>query len=203
MPDELNPQHNHLGRNLGGAIGKTIGKTLGGAVDLAVGTVGEVGKLVGTALRLPALPGLKRGAARRHRPRPGSVGGIEAVPDIDKPPAPGTVHIRCIDYAKDRVESFEADDLDAFLAQPRPEWVTVRWINVDGLHPWVVNRIRKKFEFHTLAAEDVLHVPQRPKVEEYDHEIFVTTRMMRLVDGRVSAEQISMFYLPDQLVTFQ
>lgn len=200
MPDE---SRHHTGRDLGGAIGKTIGKTLGGAVDLAVGTVEGVGKLVGTALRLPALPGLKRGAARHHRPVPGAIGGIEAVPDVDKPPAPGTVYIRCIDYCKDRVESFDVEDLNSFLATPRPEWVTVRWINVDGLAPWVVNRLRETFDFHTLAAEDVLHVPQRPKVEQYDNEIFVTARMMRIIDGHISAEQISMFFRPNLLVTFQ
>lgn len=200
MPDESHDSRNTTGRALGGAIGKTIGKTIGGAVDLAVGTVENVGRLVGTALRLP---GVRNVEARRHRSAPGSVPGIESLPDINTPPPPGAVKIRCIDYAKDRVEMTDIDDLEAFLAKPRPDWATVRWINVDGLHPWIVSRLRDAYSFHTLAAEDVLNVPQRPKVEPYDDELFIVTRMLMMHEQQVAAEQVSMFYRPDLLVTFQ
>jgi len=208
MSDQPQPPHHddpaeptrEFGGRFGAAVGGAIGKTLGGAVGLAVGTVGGVGKLVGNTLRLP---GVRRGEARQHRPVAGSKPGIESHPDIDTPPPTGTVKVRCIDYAKDKVESYIVEDLAEFLNKPRSDWVKVRWLNLDVLHPWVVNQIRKAYKYHTLAAEDVMNVPQRPKVEAYDHELFIVTRMLSLASGAVAAEQVSMFYRPDTLVTFQ
>ena len=51
------------------------------------------------------------------------------------------------------------------------------------------------FALHTLAAEDVLHVPQRPRAEPYDGQLFVTLRMLQLSGQRLQAEQISLFLL--------
>ncbi|HAV65544.1 MAG TPA: magnesium and cobalt transport protein CorA, partial [Verrucomicrobiales bacterium] len=123
--------------------------------------------------------------------------------DIDKPPAPGTVRIRCVDYCPEKVETREVPDLEAFLREPRPAWSKVRWINIDGLHPWVVNRLREQFHFHTLAAEDVLRVPQRPKLEEYDDNLFIVVRMLMLKEERLSHEQVSLFFYQDVMLTFQ
>jgi magnesium transporter len=93
-------------------------------------------------------------------------------------------------------------DLDAFLTAPRPDWVKVRWINVDQLHPYVVHRLMTAFGFHTLAAEDVLHVPQRPKLERFDQELFIIVRMLTMDGDQLSAEQVSLFYRPELLVSF-
>ena len=52
---------------------------------------------------------------------------------------------------------------------------------MDGLHPYVVNRLRQAYSFHTLAAEDVLRTSQRPKLEAFDDHIFVVARMLSLL----------------------
>ena len=79
----------------------------------------------------------------------------------------------------------------------------VRWINVDGLHPWVVKQFVDALGFHTLAAEDTLHVPQRPKTEVYDDHLFLSARMLRLHEDALSVEQVSFFLKGGLLVTFQ
>ncbi|MCA9550046.1 MAG: magnesium/cobalt transporter CorA, partial [Myxococcales bacterium] len=56
---------------------------------------------------------------------------------------------------------------------------------------------------HTLAAEDVLHVPQRPRVDPYDGHVFITVRMLQLLDGRLDSEQVSLFLLPRVVISFQ
>lgn len=172
-------------------------EAIDGAVDALRG-VGRIGKALGSALGLPLL------GRHHHKTRPGVAAGIEHAFDLSVPPEPGAVRITCLDYDADRAEERAIEDIQAFLEEARPPWARVRWINVDGLHPQVVDRFRNKLGFHSLSAEDVLHVPQRPRLEEYDDHIFITTRMIGLdAKGLLLSEQISMFLYEDVLLTFQ
>jgi len=191
-PDQK-PQDTHsIGRMIGGAIDSVF--------DTAVDSVGSVGRLLGSALHLT---GLAPASGRGEHYTPGATPGIEHSADITTPPQPGEVQIQCIDYSPDRVEVSKHTDIDAFLAAPRPDWAAVRWVNIDGLHAYVINKVREAVGMHTLAAEDVLHIPQRPRVEPYDEDLFIITRMMRLIEGRLVSEQVSMFMNKGLVVTFQ
>lgn len=146
--------------------------------------------------------------ARVRRPdfapsTPGSAPGIESIAGVDEPPAAGTIRIQCTDYGPERVESHDVADLAELFRRPRPEWGRVRWLNVDGLHPHVVNQLRNELGFHTLAAEDVLRVPQRPKLETYEGHLFIVARMPGLKDQSLTTEQVSFFLFEDMLLTFQ
>ena len=186
--------------NSGQKLGRAIGGAIGGVVDLAVDSVETAGRLLLTPLHLP---GLRKPEQRTKRPRPGSRPGIESSPDINTPPPEGAIKIGVIDYGPEQARFFETRDISVALSDPRPEWAAVRWINIDGIHPYVINRVKDHFGFHTLAAEDVLHIPQRPKLEPYDQHLFMVARMIQLVDQRLYAEQISMFLAEGLLVTFQ
>ena len=152
-----------------------------------------------------ALPGLSRAAVTGGptRAEPGTPPGIESLVDTDSPPAPGSFRVECIDYGPDRTERRVVDDLDTFLAEPRPAWARNRWINVDGLHPWIINRLRQHFGFHTLAAEDAVRAPQRPKLEAYPDHLFLVVRMIRLGETSLVDEQVSLFLWPDTVLTVQ
>lgn len=134
---------------------------------------------------------------------PGSSPGIESFGSIDEPPEEGSVRIQWYDYGPDGVTVNEADDLEKLCTSERPVGQSVRWINVDGLHPYVVNRLRQTYKFHTLAAEDVLRTSQRPKLEAFDDHLFVVARMLALIDGKLRQEQVSFFLFEDTLITFQ
>jgi len=134
---------------------------------------------------------------------PGSAPGIESIAGVNEPPVAGAVQIQCTDYGPERVETRAVTDLTALFAQPRAAWCQVRWLNVDGLHPHVVNHLRQEFKFHTLAAEDVLRVPQRPKLETYDRHLFIVARMLRLQEPVLITEQVSFFLFENTLLTFQ
>ena len=80
----------------------------------------------------------------------------------------------------------------------------VTWVNVDGLGDAnVIAEIGALFGLHHLALEDVLHVHQRAKVEDYGEYLFIVVRMVEICDGRLQTEQVSMFLGKDFLVTFQ
>jgi magnesium transporter len=186
-----------------------VAKDTNDKIDRALGyaayTMGKGARILGSTL---GLPGVSR--ASHHRVTPGEVPGIEHLADIGIAPEPGTVEISFIDYSETRVESGQINDLDAFLETPRPDWVTVRWINVSNTHPYVVNLFREHFEFHTLTAEDVLHIPQRPRIEFFDDHVFVVLRMLQLMPpsetsgvGTLSTEQVSLFLYGNVLITFQ
>ena len=51
---------------------------------------------------------------------------------------------------------------------------TVSWVNVDGLHDTeLIERIGERFGIHPLVLEDIVHVGQRPKLEEYDEYLYI------------------------------
>lgn len=149
----------------------------------------------------------------RKRKKPGAVAGIELSELARMPSAQGaetTVTVTCIDYGPQRAQASEVTDLAAFLEAHRPDWATVRWINVDGLNDMsVVRGLAEKYRLHPLAVEDLLNVTHRPKVEAYHEEgrlqarLFIIARMLELADGHLRGEQISLFLGHKTVLTFQ
>jgi len=174
-----------------------------GGLRFAAGTVGMV---LRSPLRLTAMvPGLGPGPGQQAR-RPGSSPGVEQLADEAEPPDPASVRISLVEYGPQRLEErvIGPHELDAHLRQPPGDDLTVRWVNVDGLSPYLVLQFKEAYGLHTLAAEDVLHVPQRPKAEAYDQQLFIVARMIRLHGEQLRSEQVSMFLLPSgTLLTFQ
>lgn len=60
-----------------------------------------------------------------------------------------------------------------------------------------------KFKFHPLDIEDCLLPAQRPKLDEYDHYLFLTLTFPYYEAGRreISASEVAFFIGPDYLVT--
>lgn len=138
-----------------------------------------------------------------QRKPPGSAPGIETTDGLDRPPEAGAVRVQCADYGPEKIEFRDIPDLAAFLREPRPEWARIRWLNVDGLHPYVVNLLRQHLGFHTLAAEDVLNTSQRPKLEEYENHLYIVARMLMMNDNNLAQEQVSIFLFKDTVLTVQ
>jgi magnesium transporter len=90
------------------------------------------------------------------------------------------------------------EELQALIGQH-----PLSWINVEGLgDEAVIRQIGEMFQFHPLSMEDVVHVHQRAKVEDYPEHLFVVLRMVYLNDT-LNTEQLSLFIKPGVVVTFQ
>jgi magnesium transporter len=148
---------------------------------------------------------------RFHKGKPGAASGVEH-DEIKKLPSGTTpVFVSCIDYSDDQVQVRDIDNLTGFLSQHRPEWSAVRWINIDGLTDMnVIHALAAKYQLHPLAIEDVIHIPQRPKVEsvggsdsEFQARLFIIARMLQINEGRLRNEQISIFLGRKTVLTFQ
>lgn len=138
-----------------------------------------------------------------HAVQPGAAPGIDRHPEIHIKPEPGEIPLRCIEYNPDFVKFTEFDHIDKYLALPRQPAKTMRWLNVDGINPYVINRLKETYNLHTLAAEDALNTYQRPKLDLYDTHLFVATRMIMIVEETLKNEHISIFITPDTLITIQ
>jgi len=79
----------------------------------------------------------------------------------------------------------------------------VKWINVEGVHDTaLVESIGKLFDLHPLTMEDIVHVDQRPKFEDYEHYVLAIMKMIMYDEG-VHSEQLSMILTKNTVISFQ
>ncbi|MBI4585602.1 MAG: magnesium/cobalt transporter CorA [Planctomycetes bacterium] len=138
---------------------------------------------------------------RRKRPAPGSAPGTVAV----APELPSST-IRLFEYNDQKLEEKEIKDLseiENFLAGKSPE--TVAWIDVQGLGDGeALRRIANALGLHPLTLEDIAHIDQRPKIEDFNDYLFIVLRMICLLaGGQLDNEQVSMIIKDGLLATFQ
>jgi len=139
---------------------------------------------------------------RRRKPRlpePGAAPGtLVAAPGLPKPVVQRFV------YNSDGCDSSDVDpaNLEEALS-PVPG--SVVWIDVQGLGDLeLIRLIGSALALHPLTVEDIVHVHQRPKEEEFDDYLFIVQRAIRLLDDqRVDNEQLSFVLKQGILVTFQ
>lgn len=133
---------------------------------------------------------------KRQLTKPGSrPGTIVLDPQSPKP------QIRVISYGSKSVETHEVERVDELAGIIGEKAVT--WINVDGLgDEETLQGFAKAFGFHRLMLEDIAHVHQRAKVEQYDQHTFVVARMVS-VDETLSTEQISLVIGDGFVISFQ
>ncbi len=140
-----------------------------------------------------------RRMTRRRRKRyhpPGTVPGTLAA-HAEAGDSP--VRLKAFLYGPEQCEErlLSADDIPS-LAPPKEG---VLWLDVGGLSdPDVVRAVGARFGIHPLALEDVLNVPQRPKVERYDDHLLVVLREIRYPNP---PEQVSLFLTDRVVVSFQ
>lgn len=92
----------------------------------------------------------------------------------------------------------EAQAVKPFLE----EWA-VTWLNIDGApQPELVKEIGELFKLHPLALDDVIHLQERAKVDEYEDHLYIVARMVD-VAGEVDTEQVSIFVSDRFVITFQ
>jgi magnesium transporter len=83
---------------------------------------------------------------------------------------------------------------------------TITWLDIDGLDdPSVVAAVGERFNLHSLMLEDVLNMEHRPKVEEYQDQLFIVAKMLSLDEETegIMTEQISFVLGKNYVISFQ
>ncbi|EAX48029.1 magnesium and cobalt transport protein CorA [Thermosinus carboxydivorans Nor1] len=95
---------------------------------------------------------------------------------------------------------------DVFPLRPAP---AVTWLDVRGASAAVVEEIGRRFAIHPLVLEDILNIDHRPKLEDYDHYLFIVLKALALdgasatAGGAFGVEQISVILGKNYVITFQ
>jgi len=130
---------------------------------------------------------------------PGSIPGTLA---IEADASPSTIFL--IDYNESNAIRIKIDLPEDCLLYLDKE--SVSWVDVQGLGSEdVLRQIGHVFELHPLVLEDVVNVPQRPKVDEFEGQLLVIARMVTPREsGRgFVAEQVSLILGKHYLLTVQ
>ena len=134
---------------------------------------------------------------RKRHPPVGAKPGTLMINAHAQPPK-----IRVMKYGPDHLE--EHDIAAVTELKELLEDNTVCWIDVQGLgDEEVLREFADLFSIHSLALEDIVNVPHRPKVERFEKHTLCITRMALLRDEGIESEQISLFVGPDYVLTFQ
>lgn len=112
--------------------------------------------------------------------------------------------ITIIDYDAEHLEEKVAKTVDeCFSFKDKP---TVTWINIDGIHEIeIIEKIGNHFDLHPLILEDIVHTEQRPKMEDFEHYIYVVLRLLTFdeIENEINAEQISIILGSNFIISFQ
>ena len=134
-----------------------------------------------------------------HYDAPGTIPGTLTIPKDAAPPV-----IVLIDYNGDnavRLQIEQPEDCAPYLDTESVTWVDVKGLGSED----ILLRLGHVFKLHPLVLEDVVNVPQRPKVEEYDDQILIIARMVVLKESGTGfySEQVSFILGKHYLLSVQ
>ena len=131
--------------------------------------------------------------------RPGNVPGTISIPQTAPVP-----EITLIDYDRDKHEYLKhltpsecVEHLDTKL---------ISWVDVAGLgDKSTLEELGQVFKLHPLTLEDVVNVPQRPKLEDREEQLVIITQMANLKPQAAGfwLEQVSLILGNNYVLTIQ
>jgi magnesium transporter len=114
------------------------------------------------------------------------------------------VRIRVIDYDEHQLQEREVDTVEECYSFK--ETPSVSWINIDGIHDIeVIEKIGQHFDIHPLVLADIMNTGQRPKMEDFEHYLFLVLKMLYYDHGgdEIVAEQVSIILGRGFVISFQ
>lgn len=111
------------------------------------------------------------------------------------------VKITLIEFNESEYFEDEYYDIEDCISHVKPNMI--KWINVGGIHkPELVEQIGKIYNIHPLTLEDIVHVDQRPKFEDYEHYVIAMMKMISY-STQVDSEQLAIILLENTVISFQ
>lgn len=131
--------------------------------------------------------------------RPGSIPGTISIADDAKPP-----EISLIDYNQQQHHYQTKLTPEECIAHLDTE--SVSWVDVGGLGDQLtLEKLGQVFKLHTLALANIVNVPQRPKLEDYQNQLAIITQMVNFEpkSQKIWLEQVSFVLGRNYLLTVQ
>ncbi|KAL8639120.1 MAG: hypothetical protein Q9226_008912, partial [Calogaya cf. arnoldii] len=127
---------------------------------------------------------------------PGQEPGIDPTQSHDEH-EPSTIpllfeecEIKVVDFSQESIEVHGLDNksLADFLEFARPEWVSCRWISVNGLSWDVIKLLGNDKGLHSLAIEDMMNTNNRTKADWYSDHIYMDLPLQKLIHLHSSSD---------------
>ncbi|MBO6794596.1 MAG: magnesium/cobalt transporter CorA [Balneolaceae bacterium] len=101
------------------------------------------------------------------------------------------VVVNAIQYNPESFIEEEITNADGVYSAIRGD--KVNWFNVTGLHNTeIIAKIGSQFSINNLALEDALNTSELPKTEEFEHQLFITLKMIKTNGTKIETEHISL-----------
>lgn len=111
------------------------------------------------------------------------------------------IKITLIEFNETEYFEEEFFDLSDCLMHVKPNMI--KWINIDGVHNTaLIEKIGQLYNIHPLTLEDIVHIDQRPKFEDFENYILSIMKMISY-DREFSSEQLSIVLLENTVISFQ
>ncbi|HZJ68493.1 MAG TPA: magnesium/cobalt transporter CorA [Candidatus Eisenbacteria bacterium] len=108
-------------------------------------------------------------------------------------------------YTNYNVEEFARTQLSNLDNLVLPDDKSVKWLEIPILNNIdLIEKIGHKFDIHPLVIEDILSKDHMPKIEKYEHYLFLILKDLKLLDnGELITEQFSFILFKDLVISFQ
>lgn len=124
-----------------------------------------------------------------------SIGSIPGTLNIRPESAPPEIEV--LDYTCDTCE--HRSGLTALEIKSYLERSSITWIDLKGLgHEETLRQVGEVFQLHPLLLEDIVNVPQRPKVQESAKQLLVIARMVVLT-GTLEENSLNSAFIMEQV----
>jgi magnesium transporter len=98
--------------------------------------------------------------------------------------------INCVAYHNGRkLADIPVSEISSYVARPD----CFVWVALADPEPAELEAMQQEFGLHELAVEDAQHGHQRPKIEEYDHALFIVLHLIELNDGEINVGEVAIF----------
>ncbi len=88
------------------------------------------------------------------------------------------------------------------LSYPPEQDDAIVWVEVRESSAAEVGQLQQAFGLHELAVEDAVHAHQRPKLDRYHDQVFVTAYTATMTEAGLRLDEVGMFVGHDYLISF-
>lgn len=107
--------------------------------------------------------------------------------------------VNCVAYCEGvRLGDVPVGEVGRYLGQPGH----LVWLGLKDPAPGELEDLRHRFDLHPLAAQDACREHERPKLNEYDDDLFVVMQLVRAAsDGALGRSQLAVLAGPGYVIT--
>ncbi len=106
--------------------------------------------------------------------------------------------VNCVAYQDGRkLADVDKREIHDYLARPG----CFVWVALKDASDAELEEMREQFDLHPLAVEDAHHGHQRPKIEEYDDQLFVVLHTIEVAGDELKTGEVNIFVGPNYVVS--